>query len=146
MYVDKMIEITTKHAKKIAEEVCKNLRENVRTPWYHSQSHQWCVLRCEDLYKNMAKLYYSEKPYYAEVDEYFSKFAKMKHKEGTPLHELIYAIIMIRRQIWLFVEGKSLVETGIDLQQRIEASGNMIHLFDRAIYCVIKNYEEMNAK
>ncbi|MBN2468788.1 MAG: hypothetical protein JXD19_11640 [Deltaproteobacteria bacterium] len=146
MHVDKMINLTIKHAKEIATEVCSSLRENIRTPWYHSQSQQWCILRCTDLYENIGKLYHSSKPYYQEVDEYFTKFAKMKYQEGTPLHELIYAIVMMRRQMWLFTEGKALVETGIDLHNRVETIGKMIHIFDRAIYCVIKNYGELQNK
>ena len=49
-------------------------------------------------------MYFSEKPY-QEIEGYFTRYAEEGHDEGIPLHECIYALILMRRHIWLFARA-----------------------------------------
>ena len=138
-FADKLITAVERHTGELSEEWCVAVRKNPRTPWYHSMSQDQCVLHAFDFFKNLRRVYFSEKPY-DEVATYFKKYAKETKKERIPLHEAIYALVMMRRHIWLLVERQSLVMTGLDLQQCVESINTMIRIFDHGTYVVINEY------
>ncbi len=142
-FADKLIGVTERHAGEISEQWGKAVRTNPRTPSYHSMTQDQCVLHAMDFYKNLGRVYFSEKPY-TEVTEYFTKYAEERYKEGIPLHEAIYALIMMRRHIWLYADFQAVILTGLDQQQSVESINKTIRVFDHGIYLVIQKYEEMS--
>ena len=142
-FADKLIGVTERHAGEISEQWGKAVRTNPRTPSYHSMTQDQCVLHAMDFYKNLGRVYFSEKPY-TEVTEYFTKYAEERYKEGIPLHEAIYALIMMRRHIWLYADFQAVILTGLDQQQSVESINKTIRVFDHGIYLVIRKYEEMS--
>jgi len=78
--------------------------------------------------------------------EYFEQFAVKRYREGVPLEEVIYKLVILRRQMWIITESKSLVVTGLDLQKSVESINKMIRIFDQGIWAVIKKYGELDSK
>lgn len=142
-FADKLMTITERHAEEISRQTCKFLRENSKTPWYHSLSEEECMFRAREFFRNLRRIYFC-KPPYKELFEYFSKLASKRFQQGVPLEELIYKLIIMRRQIWLFTESKSFVLTGLDLRQSVESINKMIRIFDHGTYAIVKRYEELN--
>jgi hypothetical protein len=142
-FVDKLIDMTRHHSENISKEWARAVRTNPRTPSYHSMPENACVLHAVDFYKNLRSVYSSEKPY-KEITEYFSKYAEARHKEGVPLHEAVYALIMMRRQLWLFADFKGPFLSGLDKDQAVGAINRTIRIFDHGIYLIIKRYGELN--
>lgn len=142
VFEDKLINVTEQHAEEISNQWSKAVRSNPRTPSYHSMPQDQCVLHALDFYKNLGRIYFSEKPY-TEVSDYFTKYAEERHKEGIPLHEAIYAIIMMRRHMWIYADFQAVVLTGLDQQKAVGSINKTIRIFDHGIYIVIKRYEDL---
>ncbi|HOO40839.1 MAG TPA: hypothetical protein PK425_06645 [Syntrophales bacterium] len=142
---DKLIEITERHAAELSEMWCNALRMNPRTPSYHAQVQDYCVTHAMEFYKNLRKIYYSEKPY-TEVTEFFSRYAELAFQSGIPLQEAIYALIMMRRQIWLYADIQAIFVTPMEHHQAVASITKTIRIFDHGIYAVIKRYEELKAE
>jgi hypothetical protein len=65
----------------------------------------------------------------------------------VPLCEVIRAMYLLRRILWLYVENESAFDSAFQLQQMKELSDRVILFFDRAEYYVVRGYmEEMNRK
>jgi hypothetical protein len=141
-FADKLIDVTERHAGEISDRWCKAVRTNPRTPSYHTTTQDQCVLHAVDFCKNLREIYFSEKPY-IEVHEYFRKYAEERYKEGISLEEAIYALIMMRRHIWLYADSQALVVTGADLQQQVETINKTIRIFDYGIFDIIQKYNEL---
>ncbi|MBN1930958.1 MAG: hypothetical protein JW786_05030 [Desulfobacterales bacterium] len=141
-FADKLIDVTERHAGEISEQWCKAVRTNPRTPSYHLLTQDQCVLSAVEFCDNLRRIYFSEKPY-TEVHEYFRKYAEERIKEKISLDEAVYALIMIRRHIWLFADSQALVVTGVDLQQCVETINKTIRIFDYGIYDIIQTYQRM---
>ena len=98
-----------------------------------------------EFYKNLRKIYYSEKPY-TEVTEFFGRYAELSFQGGIPLHEAIYALIMMRRQIWLYADIQAIFVTPMEHHQAVANITKTIRIFDHGMYAVIKRYDELKAK
>jgi len=142
---DKLIELTERHAAELSEMWCNAIRINPRTPSYHSQGQESCVPYAMEFYKNLRKIYYSEKPY-TEVTEFFGRYAELSFQGGIPLHEAIYALIMMRRQIWLYADIQAIFVTPMEHHQAVANITKTIRIFDHGMYAVIKRYDELKAK
>ena len=140
---DKLIEITKKHASEISEQWCNAVRTNPRTHEYRSMGQDQCVRYATEFYKNLGMIYYSEKPY-TEVSDFFSQYAEKSFKNKISLLQSIYALILMRRHIWLFADVQLIFVTPFDQQQAVECINRTIRLFDHGTYIVIKKYEEMS--
>ncbi|HEN20453.1 MAG: hypothetical protein JXA35_04030 [Deltaproteobacteria bacterium] len=144
-FADKLMTETERNAEEISRQACKHLRESAKTPWYHSLSEQECFYRSREFFQNLRRIYFC-KPPYTEMFEYFEQFAVKRYREGVPLEEVIYKLVILRRQMWIITESKSLVVTGLDLQKSVESINKMIRIFDQGIWAVIKKYGELDSK
>jgi len=144
-FADKLLDLTEHQAEEIAKRWCKSVRTNSRTPSYHTLPEEKCLPQAVSFYKNLKRLYFSEKPY-QEVWLYFSRFAEERHAEGIPLYEAVYALIMMRRHIWLYAEFQALFMTAVDMHQAIDSINRVILLFDHAMYILTQKCNELTRR
>jgi hypothetical protein len=68
--------------------------------------------------------------------------AFQRGEEGFSLSEVIHALILVRRHLWLKVLGEGLLDTILDLYQSIELNNRVTLFFDRAIYFITVGYQK----
>ncbi len=145
VFADKLIEITERHKEEIAKEWARAVRANPRTPSFHEMPEERCIEHALSFYTNLRRIYFSAKPY-TEVREYFARYAEKSFREGLPLHETVYALIMMRRHMWLYADFQAPFLTAIDHHQAVETINKTIRIFDHGIYLVIQKYDELGKK
>lgn len=143
VFADKLMEIVERHAEEISKEWCKAVRTNPRTPSYHSMSPDECFPHALNFYRNLRRIYFNEKPYKEEC-EFFDQYAEGRYKDGIPLHEAAYAIVMMRRHMWLYADFQALFLTPIDHHRAIATINKTILIFDHGLYCIIRKYAELS--
>lgn len=142
-FSDKLMMVTERNIDEMSKETCRWLRKSDKTPWYHSLPEKECFLRSREFFHSLRNIYPSLPPY-VEIFEYFGNWATKRYHEGVPLEQVIYKLVIMRRQMWVITESKALVMTGLDLHQSVESINKMIRLFDHGTYAVIKKYREMD--
>ncbi len=141
VFADRLINVLKNHNEPIAHQWCTAVRKNPRTPSFNNVSFEKCNQRAVYFYKNLIKMYYSEKPY-TEVREYFTEYAEASYKNGMPLHETLYGLIMMRRHMWLYADFQAPFLSAMDHQQAVETINKTIRIFDHGIYIVTQKYCE----
>jgi hypothetical protein len=141
---DKLLDLVELRAEEIAKEWWKNVRQNPRTPSYHPLLEREAVAQAVLFYKNLRRIYYSENPYEEGVP-YFSQYAKERHAEGIPLHEAIYAMVLMRRHMWLFAEYQDLFTNLLDMYGAIQVINRTVLITDYATFITAQKYHEMTA-
>lgn len=145
---DRLLDLCEYRAEEISKRWYKDVRGNPRNPSYRSLPEERCIPQAVSLYKNLKQMYFAKNPY-QEVLQFFERkrYAEVMYAEGVPLHEAIYALILMRRHIWLFAELHAVFSTAaIDLYQMVESVNRVVLLFDYAIYIVTQQYQEMTGR
>jgi hypothetical protein len=141
-FADKLIEVLENNTKQIAEQWSKAVSTNPRTPSYHSLNPDQYIPHALFFYGNIRKFYYG-KMVGDEEPKYFQNFAESMYKAGVPLDEVIYALMLMRRQIWLYADFNALFVTTLDMHQAVESINRTILIFDHVIHSIAKRYGEL---
>lgn len=141
-FADKLLEVTEQHADKLSAQWCKAVKSNRHTPWFQSMKQEDCIAFAVDFYKNFRNVYFDEKPY-KKLEKYFVNYAEENFRNGVPLGEAIYALIMLRRHIWLFADFQALFISAMDQHRAVETINRTIRVFDQGIYIIIRRYGEL---
>lgn len=145
VFADKMFNVLERHREEIAQQWCKAVRKNPRTLSFNNVPEEECFKRAVFFYKNMEPIYFSGKPY-TELQDYFSGFAEATYGFNIPLHEALYGIIMMRRQMWLYTEFQAPFLNAMDHHQAVETINKTIRIFDHGIYAITRKYEELKGQ
>jgi hypothetical protein len=144
-YAIKYLELAEKHADKIAARWANDVKNNSRTPTYKSLNEEDIVNQCVRFYQNFSKMFLDEK-ITEDVLRYFRSYAQDSYAMGIPAKETIYALILMRRHIWLYAEFQAIFTSGISQMQALDTLSRTILLFDYASYEVTKEYQELIKK
>lgn len=141
---DKLLDLCEHHAEKIAEQWYQAVSTNPRTPSYRSIPKETCLSQAAFLYKNLRSAYFSDNSF-QQVRQLLDQLQHIEglYAKGIPLPEAIYALVLMRRHIWLYSEFQVLCNTALDLQQEIESINRTLLLFDYATYILAQEYHEM---
>jgi hypothetical protein len=140
-YAIKYLELAEKHAEKIAARWLKDVKSNPKTPTYKSLDEEAIINQCVRFYQNFSKMFLDEK-ITDDVLRYFRSYAQESYAMGIPAKETIYALILMRRHIWLYAEFQTIFSSGIDQRQALDTLGRTILLFDYAAYEVTREYQK----
>ncbi len=141
-YADKLLNFTEQHATEISKQWAKALQSNPKTASYRKVREFKLVNQGESFYKNLKKLYF-EKSSYEMATVYFSNFAQEQFYENIPLDEAIYALMMLRRQMWLFAEFQVLFTSALDQYQASDSINRTVLLTDYGIIAIVNKYRDL---
>ena len=144
-YAIKYVELAEQHAEKMAKRWAMDVQNNVRTKNYKELDEESIINQGIKFYKNFSKMFADEKIGDSAV-KYFRTYTKESFGLGIPMDEAVYALILLRRHIWLYAEFQTIFSSGIDQRQALDTLSRTILLFDYAIYEVTKEYQELMKK
>lgn len=144
-HATKLIETVEQNARAIAQQWYKNVKINPKTPVYHTLSEEKALDQAMHFYSSFLKLFTTDKPF-EDAYTLFSKYADAGYRERIPLPQAVYALILMRRHMWLFAEYQAIFETAVDQRHALESQSRMILMFDYAEFVVIDRYDELMRK
>jgi len=144
-YAFKYLELAEKHAERIAERWVKDVRSSTRTPAYKNLVEKQIVAQCVEFYHEFSRMFVYEK-ITDDVVNYFRKYALECYAMGIPAKEAIYALILMRRHIWLDAEFQMIFNSALAREESLDTLNRTILLFDYAVYEVTKEYLDLTRK
>lgn len=141
-FTAKLVDLTQKNADKIAQQWAKDVKTNSKTRSYHDAPEEKIIRQAREFYDNFMMMFFNESPY-EQAKEIFEKYAEERYKEGMPLHEALYALILMRRHMWLYAEFQSVFNVEVEHQQAIESLSRTILMFDYIMYVVSRKFGKM---
>jgi len=134
------MELVERHAEDMAKRWAKGVRSNLKTMHYVTLDEEEIIYQCIKFYQQFSKMFLDEK-LSEDVLEYFRAYARESFKMGIPMDQALYALILMRRHIWLYAEFQTIFSTGIDQRQAVDTLSRTILLFDYAAYEITKEYQ-----
>jgi hypothetical protein len=141
-FTAKLVDLTQKNAEKLACQWAKDVKTNAKTFSYHEASEEKIIRQAKDFYHNFQMMFFNESPY-EQAKEIFEKYAEERYSEGIPLHETLYALILMRRHMWLYAEFQSVFNVEVENRQAVESLSRTILMFDYIMYIVARKYWKM---
>ena len=141
----KLIDLVEKNAEEIARGWAAEVIKNKRTPHYHKFSEGKLLPQAIEFYHHLRKILMSSDAF-QDGQEYFLRYAKTCYEDGIPLHEAVYALVLMRRQMWLFAEFQTTFITVVEHQQAIDSITRTILIMDYAIYRITQHYQQLMKK
>ena len=141
-YASKLIDLIENKAEGIAGQWAADVMKHERTPSYHSLPKDMVIEQGIDFYKLFRRMSLAEIPY-EEAKTFSWKYAEDFYRKKIPLHEAIYALMLMRRHLWLYAEFQGTFVTALEKQQAVESLNRTILMFDYVSYQVIEKYQEL---
>lgn len=135
----KLLDVMANNSEAIARNWAKDVTRNARTPFCHDLHENHLIPQAADFYRKLSGVYPLKDPYPA-IYGFMSKFAERRFKEEVPLQEALYAIILMRRHIWLYAEFQAIFITITEQQQALESQTRTILIFDYIAYILTDRY------
>ena len=141
-YASKLIDLIESKAENIAKQWAKDVMTHGRTPSYHSLPKDMVIEQGINFYRLFRQMSLAEIPY-EEAKTFSWKYAEGFYREKIPLQEAIYALILMRRNLWLYAEFQGTFFTALEKQQAVESLNRTILMFDYVSYQVTEKYQEL---
>jgi hypothetical protein len=141
MISQSMVELIEKNADELAKQWLKDVRTNTNTLFYHTFNEDYLFERARNTYKNLGHWLNVTTPK-QETAKFYRKIGQERFREGFPLPELIYSIILYRRHLWLFILHAGFFDSAYELLRALELNNRIILFFDRAMHNAAIGYEE----
>ncbi len=142
---DRLIDLCARHAEQMAEQWYRALISNPRTRSFVAMTGEACQRHAVYIYKNLGRMYLAEDSYQAVVHHMdVTGFAEDLHGRGVPVEEAVYALVLMRRQIWLHSEREALYVTPEDMNEVVISINRVTLLFDYGTYHAVARYRQMS--
>jgi len=142
---EKLVTLIEQNADSLTKEWLEDIRKHPDTPMYQKFNPTELYRRCYTVYSQLGKWLSHETPK-QEIADYYIPLGKQRRKEGFSLSEVIQALIMIRRRLWLRVISEGLLDTALELHRAMELNNRVVLYFDRAIFFTAVGYEKGDKK
>lgn len=146
--VDKLMDFCQFNGGQIAELWYKALSTNPKTANFCKMSKEGCIRHALIMYKNMVEMFFAEDCYKA-VERVLdvSGFVEDVYARGIPAEEVVYALILMRRHIWLYAESQALFDLNVsDMYNCVNSVNRILLVFDYANYITTRKYRELRGK
>ena len=81
-----------------------------------------------------------------KLASFYKRLGEGRRAEGYGVEEVVMALMLLKRHIWLFVLQEGFLTTNLELYQALELNNRVVLYFDRAIYYVTQAYSELDDK
>lgn len=139
MLSDRLVRMIESHAEELTRALVQNLQSNPRTQSYQRFSREAVHHRTYDVYRNLGMWLNSKAE--ADIEARYTELGNKRENEGTPLSEVIYALILTKYHLRDYIRSAGLVDSAVDLYQEQELHRLVGQFFDKAIYYTTRAYE-----
>ena len=121
------------YGEEIATLWLQSLRRSPQTPSYGVVSDTELITASEFALTQVDE-YFTGKPTESDIGEFFHQLGATRAAQGLPLPELISALLLLKREIWMSARTHGVWESAMDLQRAVDLNRELGRFFDRAVY------------
>jgi hypothetical protein len=136
----KLVRLIESNADTLTKRMIKDIKKHPGADTYRTYDETKLYNRVFQVYSQFDN-WMSDKTSKEDIKNIYMALGKQRRQEGFALSEVIQALIITRRHIWLLVESEGLLDTALDLRLAIDLINRSIVFFDRAIYFATVGFE-----
>ena len=146
----RLIELIQSHAEQLTRDVLKDYATNPRTRHWNVVPGAELEQRVISTYRNLGNWIGDRKE--SEVQAEYEEWGRKRYRNGIPLSEVVFAVILLKHHLQKYIREHGLVEHSRDRHSPLEILP--VHLygiqelnylvgdfFDKALYHLARGYE-----
>jgi hypothetical protein len=137
----RLVKLIESHADELSRNLLQDLRKRDSTSTFHTYDEKEIYERAFNVYSHLGK-WISRETTKDKIAKHYTALGAKRRKEGFALSEIIQALIMTRRHLWLKVLAEGFLDTALDLNQALDLNNRVILFFDRAIFYTAVGYQQ----
>ncbi len=137
MWVGRLVDLIEDHADELTGRLVRNVREDPRTIGYRQFDDKELGARAREVYSHLGQ--WLGKTSEGAVESEYFRLGEIRRAEGIPLSEVVMALLLVRRNLWQFVESQG-ADTCLELRQQLDLELLVVRFFDRAIFHTVLGY------
>ena len=138
---EKLVKLIESNADQLTKNWLNDVQKHPTTPTYHTYDREELYQRAFQVYSQLGK-WISKGTSKEDIAEHYLSLGKQRRQEGFALSEVIQALIITRRHVWLRVLSEGFLDTALDFHQALELNNRVVLFFDRAIFFTSQGYEQ----
>jgi hypothetical protein len=141
MIYEKIVQLIKENADTLTNRVCKDLLVREETRGYRRLDRDIVYERVYDVYSRLDSWLSGDRKK-AGLEEHYRKLGRARFKEGMPLNDVVMALMLVKRHLWLYVLETQFFDSSFQLMQALEFNNRVVLFFDKAIYFVCTGHTE----
>ena len=140
-----LVDLIERNAAPLTQAWLADVKQRPETPTYHDYPDDLLYQRVHAVYQNLGKWVCRETTA-ADIARVYSALGKQRCAEGFAPSEVLEALILTRRHLWLLVLREGLLDTALLLHQALDLNARVVLFFDRAMYFTALGFEQAQAE
>jgi len=140
----RLVELIERNADRLTEAWLADVKKRPETPTYHGYPDDVLHRRVHDVYRHLGK-WISRETTIDEIARVYTALGRQRFAEGFSPSEVLEALILTRRHLWLLVLREGFLETALDMQQALDLNARAVLFFDRSMYYTALGFEKAAA-
>jgi hypothetical protein len=136
-----LVDLVEFNTDKLTRRVMADISKHPGAKTYRGLAEAQLYSRVFEVYREVNR-WMSDLATKEDIERVYTALGRQRRQEGFSLSEVIQALIIARRHIWLIVDSEGLLDTPLDLRNAIDLVNRSILFFDRAIYFTSVGYEK----
>ncbi len=139
MLSTRLIQMIEANAEQLTQGLVQQLKSHPHTPGYRCFPDTEIHNRTYSVYKNLGAWMVGKSR--DEIRLNYEDLGRRRFGEGIPLHEVIYALILTKKNLLIYVNTHGLGGTALEIYGEQELVNKVDQFFNDAIYYTAVGYE-----
>jgi len=134
------VDLIERNADALSKAWLKDIQGREEMPTYRTYDRNLLYDRAYRVFSQLGK-WISNQTTKQDIAAHYTLLGAERYREGFRLSEVVQALTITRRHLWLKVLFEGLLDTALDLHGAMELNNSVVLFFDRAIFYTIQGYE-----
>jgi hypothetical protein len=136
----KLVDLIERNAADLTGKWLELVKKHPATVSYHTYDQAELYERAFSVYSQLGK-WLSDSTSREEIERIYTTMGAQRRREGFKLSEVMQALIITRRVLWVKIESDGLLDSALDLNLALQLNNRTILFFDRAMLYAAQGYE-----
>ena len=141
----RLVTLIERNADRLSRDWLADVQRRGETPTYHTYQEDILYKRAHRVYSHLSEWICRDTTKEMIAEEY-TQLGRRRFGEGFALSEVLEALILTRRHLWLLVLKEGFINTAMDMQGALDLNARVVLFFDRAMFSTAKGYERAAAE
>lgn len=135
----RLIQLIETRSQQLADELLTRIQQSILLPAYGKVPENELKQRVTEIYSQLGQWLMNRTE--ADIERQYSEIGARRYRQGVPLSELFWAIILTKDNLWDFLSRESWPGFEIEVLAEHQMFRMIDHFFNRAMYYAAKGFE-----